>query len=452
MNANGVSGRSESTYGFVFDTLGMVAPPRDDSELNLAIDRLVEDRHGTSAFLEVPEDKHALGAVLDAASSTPDRYKKVLVLGIGGSGLGTVAALKALSPSRSPSDVREVRVLSNVDPQSVSDAMEWFDPADTLLNVVTKSGGTVETLSQLALFAELIRDHGGKDALRDGLVVTTDPERGAVRAMASEIRCRELPVPPGVGGRFSVLTAVGLFPLALAGLDVRSMLDGAGQVVKGVQGPASEAHPSARSAALHADLMVKGLPIRVLWAYCDRLSSFGDWFCQLWAESLGKRTNGRAVGQTPVRAIGSTDQHSLLQLFMEGPEDHCLTFLSIGGPWPKVPVPDMGVLSPSLSEFGGKDINEVFDALRQGTMAALVSRKRPIATIHVPHLDERSIGALFAHFEIETALAGYLLGIDPFDQPGVETGKRFAHGIMGKQGMDEYRVQAQSLLSQEEEF
>jgi len=191
--------------------------------------------------------------------------------------------------------------------------------------------------------------------------------------------------------------------------------------------------------------------VRVLWPYCDRLASLGDWFCQLWAESLGKKGDAGRVGQTPLRALGSTDQHSLLQLFMEGPREHCLTFMTVGEPWPAMPVPDFTSLEPALGEFAGKDLCQVFDALGQGTMAALVQEGRPLARIHVPRLDEESLGALFAHFEVETALAGYLLEINPFDQPGVETGKLFAHGLLGRPGMDDYRRQAQALLTEEKE-
>jgi len=170
----------------------------------------------------------------------------------------------------------------------------------------------------------------------------------------------------------------------------------------------------------------------------------------LWGESLGKPKGDGAVGSQPVRAIGSTDQHSLLQLFMEGPRDKTLTFVTVGGPRPAMPVPDLSALDPDFAEFAHHDAAEVFDALRCGTMAGLVEAGRPVAHLHVPVLDEAAVGALFAHFEIETALAGYLLGIDPFDQPGVEAGKKFAHGLLGRPGMEAHGAAARRILGTED--
>jgi glucose-6-phosphate isomerase len=195
--------------------------------------------------------------------------------------------------------------------------------------------------------------------------------------------------------------------------------------------------------------MLGGSHARVIWAYCDRLASLGDWFCQLWGESLGKPRGDGTLGQQPVRAIGSTDQHSLLQLFMEGSPDKHLTFLTVGGPRPSLVVPDLSDLDPDLKEFAGHEVFEVFEALRAGTMAGLVEAGRPVDRIHVPTLDEEALGALFAHFEVETALAGYLLGIDPFDQPGVEAGKRFAHGLLGRPGMEDWGRRARAILGEE---
>lgn len=411
-----------------------------------ALERLLDDETGPAAFLGVPGDEASMDAVLETMAGVSDRFERLLVLGIGGSGLGARAALEALAPLERGPGAREVRILSNVDPATVADALEWFDPADTLLNVVTKSGGTVETLSQFALFADRIRSHGGERALSEGVVVTTDPEKGVMRNVASSLDCASLDVPPLVGGRFSVLTPVGLFPIAMAGHDVPRLLAGARRVVDGIRGPDRSVQPPVRSAAHHWSLMAKGVSVRVLWPYCDRLSSLGDWFCQLWAESLGKMGAGGRVGQTPLRALGSTDQHSLLQLFMEGPREHCLTFLTVGGPWPKSPIPDLAALEPAMEEFAGKDMVQVFQSLARGTMAALIQEDRPLIEIHVPTLDEASLGALFAHFEVETALAGYLLDINPFDQPGVETGKQFAHGLLDRPGMEDYRRQAETLL------
>jgi glucose-6-phosphate isomerase len=407
--------------------------------------RLRNDAVGPAAFLEVPDDRASLDAILKAAAAVPARFTKVLVLGIGGSALGTQAALDALRPMPRASGAREVRVLANLDPVSVADMLAWFDPADTLLNPVTKSGSTVETLTQFALFADRIRAARGDAGLREGIVATTDPERGALRRIARKLGCPALDVPPRVGGRFSVLTPVGLFPIALAGYDVTAMRSGAARVFAALDGAAPLDHPSVRAAADQVALMDRGAVVRVFWAYCDRLAAMGDWLSQLWGESLGKARGDVPVGQTPLRAIGSTDQHSLLQLFMEGPRDKSLTIATVGGA-PALPVPDLSDLDGDLAEFAGKDVSAVFDALRAGTTVGLVEAARPVLGLHVPTLDEAAVGALFAHFMVETALAGYLLGIDPFDQPGVEAGKKFAHGILGRPGMEAYGDQARRVL------
>jgi glucose-6-phosphate isomerase len=426
-------------------SVGGPAPVFDAGLASDAARRVLADASGVAGFLEVPGDAEALDKVLSAVRAIPARFTKALVLGIGGSGLGGQAALQALAPCPKAPGARAVTILANVDPVTVAEALAAFDPADTLLVVVTKSGTTVETLSQFALFADRIRRERGDAGLAEGVVMITDPEKGAVRRLAKRLGCAALDVPPRVGGRFSVLTPVGLFPIALAGHDVAKLLDGARQVLDALRADPSPGHPSVASAAAQHALMGSGRSVRVLWAYCDRLASFGDWFCQLWAESLGKPRDGGAVGQTPVRAIGSTDQHSLLQLFMEGPADKHVTFLTVGGA-PALRVPDLSDLDPELAEFAGKDLGEVFDALRSGTMAGLIQAGRPVSWIHVPVLDETAVGALFTHFEVETAVAGHLLGIDPFDQPGVEAGKKFAHGLLGRPGMEGFAAEARRLL------
>jgi glucose-6-phosphate isomerase len=408
--------------------------------------RLRGDAKGPAAFLEVPEYPDLTDSVHAVAARIPDRLGKVLVLGIGGSALGAQAALDSLGAKPRAPGARQVRILSNLDPVTVADAIEWFDPRDTLLLPITKSGTTVETLTQFAIFADRIRSTLGPTGLAEGVVVVTDPEKGAMRRLVDRLGCASLDVPPRVGGRFSVLTAVGLLPMALAGLDIEGVIRGAAAVNAALDGPDPLRHPSVRAAALQVAMMERGASVRVLWAYCDRLATLGDWFSQLWAESLGKPRGDGAVGQTPLRAIGSTDQHSLLQLFMEGPRDKSITLLTVGGPAPALPVPDLSDLEPDLAEFAGKDVADVFGALRAGTTVGLIEAGRPVLGLDVPRLDAAALGALFQHFEIETALAGYLLGIDPFDQPGVEIGKKYAHGLLGRPGMESYREHATRIL------
>lgn len=416
----------------------------DEENLRIAVNSLLSDVQGPAGFFGLPWDTKIQEDVVQAVRCTPERFRRVLVLGIGGSALGAKAALETLCAFSTPRAGREVRFLSNLDPTAVRDALECFDPADTLLVVISKSGATTETLTQFLVFSDRIRLESGENGLREGVFIITDPSKGALREIASDIGCRTLDVPPNVGGRFSVLTSVGLFPIGLAGFDITKMLLGARQVAEGLKLEPQLSEP-AMSAMLHARVFCN-LALRFLWAYGDRLSSFLDWFCQLWAESLGKkRKDGARVGQAPIRAIGTTDQHSLLQLAMDGPDNLCLTFLTFGGPWPDIKVPFWKKHIAELEAFEGRRVLDIFDALRQGTMAALVSR--PLLHLHVPHVDEESLGALFMHFEVETALTGYLLGVNPFDQPGVEAGKRFAFGILGRPGFEEYGETAKAFLS-----
>ncbi|HHW96522.1 MAG TPA: glucose-6-phosphate isomerase [Myxococcota bacterium] len=406
-----------------------------------ALQKLLADSCKDAAFLEVPFDSGALNTTLAAIKAVPARFTKVLVLGIGGSALGTQAALEALKYAPARKDKKEVRVLSNLDPASISDMISWFDPKDTLLVPITKSGTTVETLTQFSIFTNIIRESLGDAGLRDGMVAITDPERGALRQIAIKTGCQVLDVPPRVGGRFSVLTPVGLFPIGLAGYDIEAMLGGAAAVLKNVD----MAHPSVQAAAGQIAMMKKGASIRVFWAYSDRLAFMGDWLSQLWGESLGKPGKDGPVGQTPLRAIGSTDQHSLLQLFMEGPKDKIITFVTTKDV-PVVKVPDMSFLHADLAEFANKNVDEVFDALRMGTTVGLFDADRPVFELQIDKLDEATVGALFTHFMIETALAGYILQINPFDQPGVEAGKKFAHGILGRPGMESFKARVDQVL------
>lgn len=416
-----------------------------ESALNEKAKSLFKKKQSEAFFLSCPETD--IRPTMNCATALASRFKKMLVLGIGGSSLGTVAALEAL-PEQAKD--RKVLVLSNLDPFTVGETLDRFTPEDTVLCCVTKSGSTVETLVQLEVFAKKIYDTFGRTGLAERLVIITDPVTGPARRIANSLGCMALDIPPKLGGRYSVLSPVGLLPLAFAGIDCASLLQGASMVFRTAESSLlkerSVEHPSLFSAMLHAS-MFHSKSVRVLWAYADRLRGFVQWFCQLWAESLGK--NGK--GQSPIGAIGSTDQHSLFQLFMDGPQDKCYTFLTLGNSRPDLTVPSDPLLDEAILEFSGKSVWECFDALRMGTMAALLQKGAPVVRIHIPSLDPTALGALFAHFELETALSGFLIGVNPFDQPGVEAGKAFAHGILGRADKAELGLVAKKLLGEEED-
>jgi glucose-6-phosphate isomerase len=374
-------------------------------------------------------------------------HDHVLVLGIGGSALGTRALLTALRrPAWNEWDDEgrdffpRLTVLENVDPTSVAAALRRIDPRRVLVNVISKSGGTAETMAQYLVVRQWLEDALGSAAYRH-FVFTTDPARGALRELAGREGIATLDVPPEVGGRFSVLSPVGLLPAALVGIDIEALLAGARRAIERSESENLLQNPAALYAALHwaADTDL-GARIHVLMPYSDRLREFAEWYRQLWAESLGKRVDreGRVVnvGPTPVGAVGATDQHSQVQLFMEGPFDKVITFASVERPSEDVAIPQRADLPPDLAYLPGHTLGELLAAEYQATSAALAQMGRMNCTLRFPDLSAESLGEAIMFFQLATGYAGVWYGIDPFDQPGVELGKRLTYAAMGRPGYD----------------
>jgi glucose-6-phosphate isomerase len=271
------------------------------------------------------------------------------------------------------------------------------------------------------------------------LVFTTDPERGALRELASREGIATLSVPPSVGGRFSVLSPVGLLPAALVGIDIQGLLAGARRAVERAEADDLRKNPAALYAALHwvADTGL-GARIHVLMPYTDRLRDFAEWYRQLWAESLGKRVdrNGRPVfaGPTPVGAVGATDQHSQVQLFMEGPYDKVISFVVVDDLGVDLPIPPRDNLPPDLAYLPGHTLAELLRAEYEATSAALARMGRMNCTLRLPALTAQTVGELIMFFQLATGYAGAWYGVDPFDQPGVELGKKLTFAAMGRPG------------------
>ncbi len=391
--------------------------------------RLLEDPvqleaiRSRSGFLDV--DKHAadwLEAVEDArpASFCDD----LLVLGIGGSALGARAVLSALG-----SPAVRVHVVDNVDPHTIRGTLDRLDPARTVVNVVSKSGGTLETAAGFLVALQWLRDTLPAEEVRRRVVATTDPEKGLLRPWAAQEGWRRLEVPPDIGGRYSVLTPVGLFPIMVAGLDGEALLNGASACMKGdgVRDAAKLA------AALHLLDVNKGRHDHVVWPNGDRLGDLAAWFLQLWAESLGKRReDGGHTGPTPVLVRGTTDQHSQLQLYMEGPADKAFLFLAVDDPGEDVEVPAPEGMPEELGNIAGHGVGRLLDVCRRATTRALLDAGRPCATIHLPRVDEGTVGYVFQLLMTATALAGTAYGVNPFDQPGVEAGKKHARALLDR--------------------
>ena len=380
------------------------------------------------------------------ASQAPEFF---VVLGIGGSALGNTATIAALAPVlqewRPTAGAPRVFVLDNVDPDWLGEFFEAV-PGDRMhVNVISKSGGTIETSAQFLLAWDHVRRATGSDAAaRERFTITTDPSGGHFRALADAQGFTTLPVPPGVGGRFSVLSPVGLFTAAMAGLDCASLLEGAGKTDARLRAATPDQDPALAYALAHVLHMERGRRNHVHFVYSHRARLLGDWYQQLWGESLGKKRDlqGRVVhvGPTPIAAIGPTDQHSQIQLYVEGPDDKVYTFLAVDRFAREVAVPPPFADSPAFATLRGRSFGELMRAEREGTEIALAQAGRPWCRIELCRMDAFHLGAYFLFCEVATALAGELLGVDPFDQPGVEAGKINALALMGAAGQESLGV------------
>lgn len=400
---------------------------------------------GEYGFYDLVDQAETVRGIRAFAEGLGQAHEDVLVLGIGGSALGVKAMLNALrKPAWNELDdeAREfyprLTVLENVDPGTVSAALRRIDPRRVLVNVISKSGGTAETMAQYLVVRAWLEEALGPAAHRH-LVFTTDPAKGALRELAQREKIATLPVPPDVGGRYSVLSPVGLLPAALVGVDIEALLSGARRSVERAENDDLLKNPAALYAALlwAADTSL-GARIHVLMPYADRLKEFAEWFRQLWAESLGKRVDRRNqpvhVGPTPVAAVGATDQHSQVQLFMEGPFDKVLTFMRVEDLGPDVPIPGGDELPSDLAYLPGHTLGELLHAECDATSAALSRMGRMNMTLRLPDVSAATFGEAVMFFEIATGYAGVWYGVNPFDQPGVELGKKLTFAAMGRPG------------------
>lgn len=346
------------------------------------------------------------------------RAERVVVLGIGGSALGTRCVHEALA-SR---DARPILVVDNVDPSMLERVWASGDPQRTAWVVISKSGTTTETLAQWAIVRQRLQRHGWRPEVH----IVTGPT-GALREVAMADRLPIHEVPEAVGGRFSVFTPAGTVPLALAGHDVRGLIRGARAARDHCVGPGNVA---ARIAALLSAAFLKGRNVVALWAYAERLEPVGEWFRQLWAESLGKRRpDGTRVGQTPIHCVGSTDQHSVQQLMVEGPPDRAAIILSGPG--------DLEIIAPNEPGAGsaaGHGLGAILEAMRRATASEMVRAGTPLLTLRIEEWSEGPIASLLMVFLCATVLAGRLLGVDPFGQPGVEAAKLATKELLRRPG------------------
>jgi len=363
-----------------------------------------------------------------------------VVLGIGGSALGNSALVAALGPVYQEfapaSGCPRIFIPDSIDPDWIQALLDTLPLDRTHFNVISKSGGTIETAAEFLIFFDAVKKAlGSEEKARQCFTITTDPAEGHFRKLCNELNFPSLTVPPGVGGRFSILTSVGLFTSEMAGFDSESLLEGASRVDRNLSDCLSEEDPALAWALAHVLYMEQGKNVHVHFPYSYRIRLLADWYKQLWAESLGKRfsVDGKeiCVGPTPVKAIGPTDQHSQVQLYAEGPDDKVYTFLKVRDFSSSVEIPEPFVSSPAFDYLRGSTLNDIVEAERQGTEVALTDVGRPVSTLEICKVDAFHLGQYFQFMEIATAYAGGLLGIDAFNQPGVEAGKVAALALMG---------------------
>ena len=432
-----------------------------EPKLAAAADALVSNRDSMK-WRELLYNQEAVVEQIEAvAADVRGRCENFVVLGIGGSALGPIAVHQALCHLRYNDLPREKRggprlfVEDNIDPERMAALLDVIDIDQTVFNVITKSGGTSETMSQLLIVTNLLHERYGAD-ISARLIATTDAVKGNLIKIAKRENLTTFVVPDGVGGRFSELCPVGLLAAAVCGIDIRELLAGAAYMDGICNEPAVRKNPAYLLATLQYIAMQRGMNISVLMPYADSLKYMADWYAQLWAESLGKRVDrsGRSVhvGQTPVKALGVTDQHSQVQLYTEGPFDKVVTFLGVERYRTETRIPQGYADIPDVSFLSGHTQNELIKAEQSATAYALMKSGHPSNTITLPEVNAFTVGELLYLFEVMTAFAGELLDINAFDQPGVEEGKNATYALLGKPGYDEKRAELQAQPEPQAEY
>lgn len=389
------------------------------------------EKEGRIGYRTLPDQD--VRSILQAARRVRETADDLVVIGIGGSSLGAVALQAALAhpfhnllPRKTRKGPR-VFFLENPDPDYLAAVLDTLNLQKTVVNVVTKSGGTAETMANFLVIRKVLSKAVGKKHA-ERVIATTDQDTGDLRVIAREEGYATLPVPANVGGRFSTLTAVGLFPAAAAGIGIRGLLAGAREMRQRTGAPSMETNAAWRLAGLLylADTL-RGKRAVVFMPYATALREVGFWFRQLWAESLGKARDreGREIhaGQTPIAASGPVDQHSQLQLYMEGPDDKVYVFVRAARFGRRVPIPRAFSGSKTCALLGGHELGGLMNAEQAATEEALHRAGRPVIRIDLPAVSPHAVGQLLFLLEEATVVAGGLLGIDPFDQPGVELSK-----------------------------
>ncbi len=405
-------------------------------------------------FYKLPYKDDVFAEIQTFARAAQKRFESYVHIGIGGSALGPIALQTSLKDSYyNLSESPKMFFPDNVDPDWIHELLEHINVSKTLFHVVSKSGATAETAATLLYFMKYLKEKLG-DNFYKNLLFTTDPVEGLLNEIAREYPIKCFRIPPSVGGRFSVLSPVGLVSAAIAGIDIHALARGAATMAERCDQENLLENPAFVYAAIHVLYMQKNKNISVMMPYSNKLRDLADWYRQLWAESLGKKfdVNGNVVevGQTPVKALGATDQHSQVQLYVEGPNDKVITFLEVEQFVNNEPLHNHFPQIEEFNYFEGKTLGQLLNAEKKATELALTNNQRPNLTIKFSEVSPENIGAFFFLLETATAFAGGLLEINAFDQPGVEQGKIATYALMGRKGYERKKKEILEQLSRKQ--
>jgi len=419
-----------------------------------SVNNIIKEKkaNGQLGFMELPYKIDEAVKIAKFASKQRGLFNDFVVIGIGGSALGNIALQTVLNNPywnllmpKERKNCPRLFVPDNVDPELLKSLAGVVNFKKAVFNIISKSGTTAECLANFFyLKNELIKQVGEKNWQKH-IIITTDEKKGYLRELADKEGIPSFVVPANVGGRFSVMSPVGLVSAAFTGIKIEKLLEGARDMDERCTQEISK-NPAAMYAAIQYILYQKGKKINVMMPYSQALKDVSDWFRQLWAESLGKKTNIKNemvnLGPTPVKALGVTDQHSQVQLYIEGPYDKVITFLSVDEYRAKVTIPS----TKEKHYLEKHTLNELIKAEEVATRAALTKQSRPNCTISIPEISEHTIGQLLYMLELSTAYIGELFEINAFDQPGVELGKVLTYGLMGRSGFEKEKTEIEEFL------
>ncbi len=417
---------------------------------------------GMMGWTDLPYNQADVVAdILETAKKVRRNCEYFVVLGIGGSALGPIAVAQALCHlhhndlPRSKRKAPKFYVEDNVDPERMQALLDVIEPSKTVFNVITKSGATSETMTQYLIVWDILKKALGDDA-KNHIIATTSETKGNLIKIAKTEGFKTFYIPEGVGGRFSQLCPVGLLPAAVLGVDIKLMLEGAKYMDKICSSKDMRKNPALISALLQHMSLCRGKNISVMMPYADSLKYMADWYCQIWGESLGKEINREGekinAGQTPVKSLGVTDQHSQVQLYTEGPYDKVVTLIGVDRYRTEQVISEGCADIPDVNFLCGHTMNELISAERSATEYALTAKGRLNHTIYLPEVNAFTVGELLYFFEMETAFMGEMLEIDTYNQPGVENGKNATYALLGRKGYEQKKKELSEATAKSDKY